>query len=328
MAISYATALNILKDTAKEVSANFDDDSDVLSIEEVVGRVSKYVIFSPVSTPIADTSAMDGFAVDSSCTQDASDATPVTLRVVGFVAAGDKTIRELPEACKHCHPAMTEYSPCIEIATGAKFPAAPYNACIRVEDTVNLPNTCLRPSHQCSYQYIRIVKPAKPNQHKRPAGEDFSKGRVVLHARETVQPQHAMALASVGINVIKVMSKMRIGILSTGSELVQVDNQVIDVEDSQVRNSNGPYLCTAVRQMGVQVDFIGLVEDDIDKFRRLLEDALSKQRYHVVLTTGAVSVGKFDFVREAIEAMGAQVKFHKVSGKSTCHGWVIYGLEI
>lgn len=247
MAISYVTALTILQDTAKEVFANFDVDSDELSIEEAVGRLSKNAVFSLISTPTADTSAMDGFAVIPSCTQDASDETPVTLRVVGFVAAGDRSLGEPMEMCKCWQLVETEFSPCIEIATGARFPVAPYDACIRVEDTLYLPNPCLQLLHKCPYQCIRTVKPAKPNQHKRPAGEDFSEGHVVLRAGETVLPQHVMALASVGISVIKVRSKLRIGILSTGSELVQVATQMNGIEDFQVRNSNGPYLCAAAR---------------------------------------------------------------------------------
>ncbi len=235
MAISYVTALTILQDTAKEVFANFDVDSDELSIEEAVGRLSKNAVFSLISTPTADTSAMDGFAVIPSCTQDASDA------------AGDRSLGEPTEMCKCWQLAETEFSPCIEIATGARFPAAPYDACIRVEDTLYLPNPCLQPLHKCPYQCIRTVKPAKPNQHKCPAGEDFSEGHVVLRAGETVRPQHVMALASVGISVIKVRSKLRIGILSTGSELVQVVTQINGIEDFQVRNSNGPYLCAAAR---------------------------------------------------------------------------------
>jgi molybdenum cofactor synthesis domain-containing protein len=315
MAISYAAALTILENTAQEVSTNLEDDPDVVSLEDAVGRVSKNTIFSPVSTPAADASAMDGYAVDSSCTQDASDANPVSLRVVGFLAAGDRTARLPPSTCKACSVATTEFKSCIEIATGARFPAAPYDACIRVED-ISPTDPCLRPLHKCPYQYITIVKPAKYNQHRRPAGEDFTKHHVTLHIGETVQPQHVMGLASVGISQIKVTPMLRIGIVSTGSELVPVNNQTNDIEDFQLRNSNGPYLCAAAKHIGAEVDFLGLVEDNVQIFRARLEDALSKQCTRVIVFTGAVSVGKFDFVRQGIEGMGASLEFHKVSGMS------------
>lgn len=315
MAISYAAALKILENTAQEVSTNFEVDPDVVSLEDAVGRVSKNAIFSPVSTPAADTSAMDGYAVDSSCTHDACDANPVSLRVVGFLTAGDRTARLPLSTCKACSVATTAFSSCIEIATGAQFPAAPYDACIRVEDT-SPTDPCLRPSHNCPYQYITIVRPVKHNQHRRPAGEDFTKHHVVLHAGETVQPQHVMGLAAVGIGQIKVTPRLRIGIVSTGSELVPVNNQTNDIEDFQLRNSNGPYLCAAAKHIGAEVDFLGLVEDHVQDLRARLEDALSKQRTHLIVSTGAVSVGKFDFVRQGIEGLGASVKFHKVSGMS------------
>lgn len=295
MAISYTAALAILKNTAQEVPQILKV-THVVSIENTVGRVSNNTIFSPVSTPATDTSAMDGYAVDSSCTEDASDANPVILRIVGLLAAEDKTVREPPVTCKTCYAATTEISSSIEITTGARFPAAPYDACIRVEDT-SPPDACLRLSHNCPWQYIAIVKPAKHNQHRRPAGEDFTKDHIVLHAGKTVQPQHVMALTSVGISQIKVKARLRIGVVSTGSELVQVNNRRDGIEDFEVRNTNGPYLCAAAKQLGAEVHFLGLVEDDRHKFRALLEDALSKQRTRVIVSTGAVSVGKFDFVR-------------------------------
>lgn len=317
MSVSYAYALDILREVAERASVGFQDESELVLTNDAVGRISQHAVVSPASTPASDNSAMDGYALDSTITQNASEATPLLFQVVGFLAAGDKALRKPETTCEVCDPLGDRLPACIEVATGARFPAAPFDACVRIEASTTVLDTSLLLKHRCPYQYIQITKPVTRNQHKRLAGEDFVQGQTILYGGETIQPQHVMALASVGIGKLKVYPRLHIGVVSTGSELVQFDRHVDHVEDFHVRNSNAPYLSAAMTQLGVHVDFLGLVKDDVDEFRSLLCSVLRKSHYHVIITTGAVSVGRFDFVRQGLEQLGAGVEFHNVSGQSS-----------
>ncbi|MCJ1247945.1 hypothetical protein MMC30_005160 [Trapelia coarctata] len=200
--------------------------------------------------------------------------------------------------------------PCVEIMTGAQFPIAigtddKFDACVRIEDTTFSVNTVTKT--QC----MTIVKPVMENQNRRLAGSDFQKGDLVIAAGSVVKPQHVMALASLGVSKVTVLRKARIAILCTGSELLSYESDE-DCQD-RIRDSNGPYIEAALQMVGVGVTYLGIVRDDGEEFDKLMQGQLDFGQYDVIITTGAVSMGKFDFVREAIERLGANVHFHKVA---------------
>ncbi len=302
MPISYNAALSILQDLARKRSSYFFHHEELVPITAAVGRICKIDYTSTHPTPAFDTSAMDGFAVSSKLTEEASTSNPIKLRINGIIAAGDQPISTSTDW-------ESGYLPCVEIMTGAPFPismsASPFDACIRIEDT-----TPVRDSGG-EVQLVKIVKPALPNQNRRFAGADFQENDLVISKGSTIRAQHVMALASLGINQISVSRRLRIAIFSTGSELLSFESNQDD--KSRTRDSNGPYIQATLRELGVDATYFGIIRDDRRTFEDTVRSTLAESEYDAVITTGAVSMGKFDFVRSGLAGLGADVRFHKVA---------------
>lgn len=254
---------------------------------------------------------MDGFAVSSTLTAGASATTPIRLHVRGTIAAGDEPVRASSAWEASPAPEGEECPGCVEIMTGAPFPLAtsalPFDACVRIEDT--------RPSHPpgdaSEGQYIEITKPAVRNQNRRFAGADFAAGDVVLAPGTAIRARHVMALALLGIQRVDVYRRVRVAVFSTGSELLSFESEGED-RGHVVRDSNGPYIQATLGEMGVEVSYFGIIRDDRREFEERIRATLKAEAWDAVITTGAVSMGKFDFVRAGLEGLGADVRFHKV----------------
>lgn len=302
MVVSYEEAQKVLSETALLQSLNRLEHADNTSILESVGRVSSRDVKSPASTPPFDTSAMDGFALSSDLAAHASSENPMVFCIKGVLAAGDAPITVTADAADG---ALV----CIEIMTGAQFPKSSpgqsFDACVKIEDTSFVPGP--REDHR----YIQITRPVRKDQNRRHAGTDFRIGQLVIRKDQIVEPSHVMALASVGIGRLDVRPKIRIGVLCTGSELLPYDAE--RAQPNLIRNSNGPYILSALSAYGAIVDNLGTVRDDPSELAEALVAHLSRVTYDVLITTGAVSVGKFDMVPDSLRRLGASVKFHKVA---------------
>lgn len=300
MAIPYHQALNVLANVAEGFSQQLEDDEDVVPITAAVGRICKLDYRSSHSTPPYDTSAMDGFAVCSEMTQKASIAHPLKFRNCGIIAAGE---RPVSLACT-----SEDCPPCVEIMTGAPFPistsALQFDCCVRVEDTKSV----VGPDGNT---YVEIVRPVLLFQNRRFAGTDFQRNGLVISKGSTVRPPHVMALASLGISRIAVYRRLRIAILSTGSELLSFEADSHD--KSQIRDSNGPYIQASLGELGTDAKYLGIMADDQQKFEDTVRRTLTTVSYDLFITTGAVSMGKFDFVRNGLTSLGADILFHKVA---------------
>ncbi len=140
--------------------------------------------------PEINTSALDGFALNSDMTAGASAQSPVIFEYKGSLAAGDGPISISGE------PDSGTY-PCVEIMTGPRFPNSldgrPFNCCIPWEDTVTVTDS------SSNRRYIKLMKSTKYEQHRRLAVEDFTEENVIVHAGATIRSRHIMALASVGL---------------------------------------------------------------------------------------------------------------------------------
>ncbi|KAK2738986.1 hypothetical protein FQN55_009642 [Onygenales sp. PD_40] len=312
MPITYNEALNIIKSEATSHLQDLQDRTECLPLHKSLNRVSRYTCRSPVSTPKWDTSAMDGYALSSEATKNASDQTPVVFSVKATIAAGDEPpdISGEPEGGVY---------PCVEIMTGARFPNSPsvesFDCCVRVEDTRPVPAIKGDPGSRGSF--IHVMKPAGYNQHKRLAGQDFRKGDVIIEAESIIRSSHVMALASIGVESVDVLRKLRVGLFSTGSEILRRNGY--NDPAGGISDVNGPYISAALEEQGVDVDFLGVIEDNIDRALSMmlhnLGDNLASKKYDLLITTGGVSAGKFDFIREAVERMHADIRFHKVAMK-------------
>lgn len=287
--INYQQAIELIVQAAK--SRNLGDE--LVLLEQCMGRLLSDSVTSPEDVPSFDNSAMDGFALRSGETRGASIDRPLQFKVVGALVAGDPPPEEISrESCA------------VEIMTGAPMPRGGFDAVVRVEDT----QTILDSSGAMSA--IRLSKPLTPKENVRFAGEDFKSGQVVLRAGTTLQPQHILALAALGITHLHVRRKPRVSIIATGKELVE--HSVRDLEPGLIRNSTAPFLMSALTESGADPRFFGIIRDDPEEFTRTLRLALSENP-DLVITTGAVSMGRHDFIRPTVERMGAQTIFHKVA---------------
>lgn len=308
----------------------------MVSLSGALGKPAANSIRASHSTPVNDTSAMDGFAVCSASTVGASPEHPLTLRVVCVIAAGDqakpeRTLYHLAE--DGTEDDSEEVRICVEIMTGAKFPDSTFpelDAVIKVEDVVVLQDVA-----DPEQTYINICAPVRAGQNRRYAGSDIAHGDLIVSAGERIESKHIMALASLGFRGIEVameqevlpavssshsLSKSwKIGAISTGSELVDINSAAGDGDfeaiNGNLPDSNGPYICSALREMdpSCDVEHLGVVEDTELALEQSLRRAVHERDVDVLITTGGVSMGKFDLVRPVVEKrLGGRVIFHGV----------------
>ena len=245
-----------------------------------MGRVAAEDVVSARAVPAAANSAMDGFAVRGA---DVGTA-PVRLRLIGSAPAG--TVLDVP----------IEPGTAAKIFTGSVIPDGA-DTVVRVEDTEERAGT------------VVIQVPVKPGTNVRSAGEDIEIGATVVRAGAVLGAADLGVLASVGRATIAVHRRPRVAILSTGAELVEVDEAP---GPGQVVNSNAYALAAAVTEAGGEPIVLPIARDRFEDIRDRLSEAAQAD---VVLSSGGVSVGEFDFVKEALDALGVARRFWKVAQK-------------
>jgi molybdopterin molybdotransferase len=220
--------------------------------------------------PFANT-AMDGYAVRAGDTAGASESTPATLRVVGDLPAG--------------RAPTTAVGPgeAIRIMTGAPIPDGA-DAIVMVELTERVGDT-----------EVRILRPADPGDHVRPAAGDVAPGELVFVAGTVLRAAHLGVLASLDRAEVEVVPRARVAVLSTGDELVERG----PLAPGQIRDSNRPMLRALVEEAGAVVVDLGTARDDEAIITKAIETAADT--CDALVTSGAVSVGDYDFVKTAIE---------------------------
>ncbi|MGK5082188.1 gephyrin-like molybdotransferase Glp [Bdellovibrionota bacterium FG-1] len=298
--IPYLEAISILKRLAAPRALS----SEQVLIECALGRILSEDVLSPECVPSFTNSAMDGFAVCAAQTRGATENTPVRLKVVGMVAAGDQVYGEKPQE-----------GAAIEIMTGAPLPEGggsfAYDAVVKIEDVI------FEKSLQ-EDSVIVLKKPLSPGENVRERGTDFAVGQKVLNHSTRFRPEHLMACAGLGICEVNVRRQPKIAVISTGNELV--DRQQKTLTPGMIRNSTGPFLLAALQAYGADIRDYGIVRDRPEDYQAILKQAIHEGA-DLVISTGAVSMGKYDFVTEVLEKIGARIAFHKAAirpGKPIC----------
>ncbi|CRK44058.1 hypothetical protein BN1723_005975 [Verticillium longisporum] len=291
---SYEVALGRVNEVAALASKNLQ--TQWISIHEAVGKVVAKTLYSPVATPKHDTSAMDGYAVPSSATRHASIDHPVVLEVRGTIAAGDD-----PERRESHIDSST--LPCLEIMTGGVFPTKrisghELDACIKIEETSTVADAT-----KARGRLIKLTRSVTAGEHKRIAGDDVTDGATLLEPGTTVQPQHILVLASLAVTEVCVWTQPRIGLWSSGKEIATIG-------PGHIPDANGPYLTAALAEAGAHVSFLGTLPDDACKMATQLRRAAESEHFDLLVTTGGVSVGKFDFLSPSLRSLGAAIEFH------------------
>jgi len=278
--IALESAVELLKDQWSGVL-----ESETVSLLEGLGRVLSEDVVAKHHQPPFDRSPLDGYAVRGEDTLGATKEAPVKLTVVDEVCAGHVS----EEALK---PGM-----CIRIMTGGPMPEGS-NGVIKQEDTDE------------GMDVVAIYKGIKPNQNYCCAGEDYKAGEVLLKSGELLTAYHIGILASNGITAITVKRKLKVGLMSTGDELMEPGETL---KSGKIYNSNLYTLTGRLMELGCEPVVIGTIHDDVDKGMSLIESYVDK--VDVIVTTGGVSVGKMDIMHPIFDGLSANRLFWRLELK-------------
>ncbi|MGC1678115.1 MAG: gephyrin-like molybdotransferase Glp [Candidatus Binataceae bacterium] len=251
-------------------------------ILDALGQVLAEEIRSSRDIPGFDNSAMDGYAVRAADIATASEAHPVRLKVLETVAAGRMPTHQVGPG------------QCARTMTGA--PIAPgADAIVQVERT------------RKDGSIVEILAPAEAAAFIRPRGEDLRAGEPVMAPGRTLSPADLGMLASLSRSMVGVYRRPRVAIVATGDELIDIDQIPTG---AQVVNSSVYALSGAIREAGGEAVILRVARDTRGEVRERLEEAMA---FDVVLSTGGVSVGQFDFVKGVLDELGMRTLFHGVA---------------
>ena len=262
---------------------------------ESLGLTTAEDAVSPEPIPAWDNTAMDGFAVLSSDTADASPAAPVALEVAGTIAAG-----ALPQ-----DPPRVATGKAVRIMTGAPIPEGA-DAVLQVElaepwgngegGTDRGGNVQTTPISEATA--IRLSQPVPAGTHIRRAGEDLQAGQIAVPANTALSPAHLGVLASIGVQEVAAYPRPKVAVFSTGDELISGGGPLAV---GQIRDPNRHSLLALLRDCAEPVDG-GVVPDD----EAAIEEAFSRYAAEcdAVITTGGVSMGDFDYVKIVLDRLG------------------------
>lgn len=274
--------------TVAEALARVLEGVRPLSMEKVpltaaLGRVLASAVRAEESLPPFANSAMDGYAVRAEDVATAGREQPVALDVAGDIAAG-----MAPEVVLSAGMAA-------RIMTGAPLPEGA-DAVIPVEDTSEPWRDPERPLPE----QIDIYRSVSPGDYVRYPGEDIEAGTEVLPARHVLRPQEIGVLASLGVGHVPVYRRPRVAVLSTGDELIAVDEPL---QPGKIRNSNGYTQIAQVEALGAVAVSLGVARDTVADVREKLQSGLEAE-VDLFVSSAGVSVGAYDVVKTVLESDG------------------------
>lgn len=264
-----------------------------LPLSSATGLVLAQDIIAQEDNPPFANSAMDGFALRS---RDSAprDGQPPCLRVTGSIAAG------------YVADHAVEEDTAMRIMTGAPVPPGA-DCVIQVE---------LTRAGGLNDDSVEILQQVPLGNNIRPAGEDMQRGQVVIKEGTEISAWEVGVLATLGYANVSIVRRARVAILGTGDELVDIDQSL---RPGQIRNSNSYMLEALVRDSGAEPHRLGVASDTVESLREKFHEALS---YDLILTSGGVSVGDFDLVKEILTEQG-EMNFWRVNmrpGKPVAFG--------
>jgi molybdopterin molybdotransferase len=253
-----------------------------IDFRSALGRVLAENLVATSDIPPFRRAAVDGYALRF---EDAGTA-PARLAYVGEIRAGGGT--SIPVGRMET----------VAIMTGAPVPEG--------ADAVQMVEHSQRSGDG---REVVILKPVKLGENIAPRGAEASTGDLVLEHRRVLGPAEIAVLATFGYTRVKVYTRPRVALIATGDELIDADQAP---RADQIRNSNAHSLSGQLAQMGLEADYLGIGRDDKEELRRLMEMGLERD---VLILTGGVSMGEYDFVKDIFEELGLEIFFTKVRMK-------------
>ena len=297
--ISFQEAKSIINNNV------FELQSERVYLTLAGNRVLAQDIVATFPSPIFDNSAMDGFAVRSRDTKGASPENPVTLTMVSISSAGT--------------PSNVSLNPgeCIQCMTGAKIPDGA-DAIIMVEDSSGFSDSDI----------VQIMIETLPEKHIRKMGEEIKEGEILIQKGTTGTTREIRTCATFGYGELVVSKKPKIAIFGTGDELIEPGN---NLGEGQIYNSNLYVFKELVDRAGGEIVVQDVIKDDKDSLREFLSRAL--ETCDVIISSGGVSMGRYDYVRDVFIELGVVEHFWKVAQKpgkplffGTGNSTLIFGL--
>ena len=277
---SYKAAISKLNNNSLKIG------SEIVSIKDALNRISSKEVIAKSDYPADDNTAFDGFAVNSKETKN----TFQKFKILKTIAAGDNPyIKKVPKLS------------CIEVMTGAII-KKPFDTIIPIEDIEFFPS-------KQNAKYIIINKKIKKSEFIRPKGSDYKKGNKIIRKGELINPAHILSLKTLGIDKVLVKKKVNIVFYPSGNELSDKKN----IPSWKIRNSNTIYLNSLIKSLPVNFTVQKILRD---KDQKLFKKQISKQlksKTDILITSGAVSKGKFDFIPSVINQFKLKNHFKGVA---------------
>lgn len=257
--------------------------AEQVALQDSYGRILAEPLIATTAVPPFDRSPYDGYAIRSIDSAGASGTSRITFQVIDHIGAGEVS-----------HKTLNAFE-AIRIMTGAQLPEGA-DAVVMFEQTVEDGDT------------FTLRKPFEKLENVSLQGEDVAKDEVVIDSGNLINPGTIALLATFGYSRPKVAKLPTVGILSTGTELLGVEDAL---EPGKIRNSNGPMIMAQLKRMGIACKMYGMSIDNLDESYEAVKKAA--QETDCLITTGGVSVGDFDFLPAIYERLGAKVLFNKVA---------------
>lgn len=262
-------------------------DTEKLPLVATDDRIIATDVIATHDVPPFNRSPYDGFAIRSEDTKHASQNNPVKLKVVEVIGAG------------HVASCSVNSGTAIRIMTGAKIPDGA-DAVIMLELVKEMTDQ--------ENSYIEIKRSIKKDQNISFQGEDTKQGKLLVKQGTKITPGIVAILATFGYDLVSVYKKPVVGILSTGTELLDVHE---DLQPGKIRNSNAYMIAAQVKSMGAEVKLYQHKEDDLDSLYQSVKECLDET--DMLITTGGVSVGDYDYLPAIYEKLEAEVLFNKIA---------------
>ena len=242
-------------------------------------------IRSNMNMPPFDRSPLDGYAYRAEDTLEARDDNPISLGVIDYVPAGHLSSKTIGKG------------QAMKIMTGSKIPKGA-DVVMRYEDT------------KFTDSEVTIFQSLRSGSNVVSMGEDMKEGDLVLEKGTLIGPAEIGIMATLGKSIVKVYKKPKIAIIATGDELINIDGELTE---GKIRNSNSYTVAAQVKRLGGDPLILPICKDGIEETKNRLKSAL--RWADMVITTGGVSVGDADLVKEAFQELGADMLFWRVKMK-------------